>query len=93
MTNKLMSYVAMERFPRAKRGHHGCPSKGNDMSQRVGALEKDLQSMGIDLAVIKSNYATKESVSNAKNSIIMWIVGTILLAQIFPVLINLLKSL
>ena len=35
---------------------------------------------------MKSNYATKEDVSNAKNSIIMWVVGAVIFAQLIPAL-------
>lgn len=61
-------------------------------SERLAAIEKDM-------AVIKSNYATKEdiaalrgdmkaSVAEAKNSIIMWVVSTILLAQLLPAILK-----
>lgn len=49
--------------------------------ERLGALERDL-------AVIKSNYATKADISEAKNSIVMWVVSAILLAQLLPGLLK-----
>jgi hypothetical protein len=56
--------------------------------ERVDALEKDATAIKMDLAVIKSNYATKADVSEAKNSIIMWVVSAILLAQLLPALLK-----
>ena len=57
---------------------------GDDMLQRVKDLEKDVQSMKTDIAVMRSNYATKSDVSDAKNSIIIWVVGAVVMAQLIP---------
>lgn len=57
---------------------------GDDMLQRVKELEKDVQSMKTDIAVMRSNYATKTDVSDAKNSIILWVVGAVVMAQLIP---------
>ena len=61
--------------------------------ERLVAIEKDI-------AVIKSNYASKEdvqgvrtAVSEAKSSIILWVVGTIILAQVVPQIPAIFKAL
>lgn len=58
------------------------------VEERVTGLDARVKVVEQDLAVIKSNYATKADVSDAKVSIIMWIVATVLFAQLIPQLIK-----
>lgn len=51
-------------------------------------MEQDMQGVRTDVAVIKAGYATKADVSEAKQSIILWIVSTLVLAQLLPPLIK-----
>lgn len=65
------------------------------MEQRVEKLEKSVErtaeqlaSLEKDIAVIKSNYATKADIAEAKNSIIMWVVSSIFLSQLLPAVLK-----
>lgn len=71
------------------------PPDNDDMEARIEKLEALAEKTGDrlaalerDVAVIKSNYSTKADVSDAKNSIIMWVVSAILLAQLLPPLLK-----
>jgi hypothetical protein len=71
------------------------PPHNDDMGTRVAKLEQiaektseRLRELEKDVAVIKSNYSTKADVSDAKNSIIMWVVSAIFLAQLLPALLK-----
>lgn len=82
-------------------GGGGLPG-GDQMEARIGKLEtlvdkvvERLDALERDVAVIKSNYATKADIaevraqiSDAKNSIVMWVVSAFLLAQILPALLK-----
>jgi hypothetical protein len=73
----------------------GGPPYDETMITRVRQLETatdkttaQMTSLETSMAVIRSNYATKADVSEAKNAIIMWVVSAILLAQILPMLLK-----
>lgn len=75
--------------------NNGGPPYDGDMESRVAKLEtiaektsERLAALDRDVAVIKSNYATKSDIAEAKNSIIMWVVSAILLAQLLPPLLK-----
>jgi hypothetical protein len=75
------------------------PSKGGDdgeMEARITALEKDVAVIKVDVAVIKANGATKSDIadtkaviSDAKTSIILWVAGVVILAQVLPAVLKL----
>jgi len=46
-------------------------------TESLAAIERDV-------AIIKSNYATRADIAEAKNSIVMWVVSAVLLAQLLP---------
>ena len=62
-----------------------------ETAKRLVSLEQDVTAIKQDIAVIKStmtHYATKADVSDAKASIIMWVVSAVLLAQVLPMLLR-----
>jgi hypothetical protein len=80
----------------------GEPPDDGGMDARVTKLEtlaekteKDLTDIRLDLVKVNGKmeefskyYATKADVMDAKNSIIMWVVSAILLAQLLPSLLK-----
>jgi len=92
--------VVGEIFPKVDRSGGGGDDGG--MEARVAKLEALAEKTGErltgiekDVAVIKSqldsfgkHYATKADVTDAKNSIVMWVVSAILLAQLLPALLK-----
>jgi hypothetical protein len=55
---------------------------------RLDGLDARMYAVEKDLAVIKSNYATKADVLEAKNSVIMWVISAVFLAQLLPILLK-----
>ncbi|GAB3452666.1 hypothetical protein GCM10027321_01690 [Massilia terrae] len=64
----------------------------NVLGDAVAAVDSRMTTLEKDLAVIKANYATKADVADAKNTIIMWLVGSVLFAQLLAPLIKALSG-
>lgn len=62
------------------------------LEEIVAAIDRRLNTLRKDVEVIKANYATKADVSDAKNTIIMWVVGSVLVAQVLSPLIKALSG-
>lgn len=76
-----------------------------DLTTRVAKLETlaervDERLSGIDVRLAKieasqgeftRHYATKADLTSAKNSIILWVVGAVFLAQLLPAVVALIK--
>jgi ABC-type metal ion transport system substrate-binding protein len=66
--------------------------KGNDMEEDVelqlAELARRLAVVERDLAVIKSNYATKADVVELKYSVIIWVISAVILAQVFAAVLK-----
>jgi hypothetical protein len=73
----------------------GEPPDNGNMEGRVKTLEADMRDVRERLIKIEAKldnlpaiFATKADLSEAKTSIIMWVVGAIFLAQLLPALLK-----
>jgi hypothetical protein len=57
-------------------------------SDRLVVIEKDIAIIKSQMDGFTKHYATKADLTEAKNSIIMWVVSAILLAQLLPALLK-----
>lgn len=64
---------------------------GGDMKIRIEKIEGKVADITTDLAVIKSNYATRENVSNAKNAIILWVSSVVVFSHLLPYILEHIK--
>jgi len=55
---------------------------------RLGSIDQDLAVIKTQMDGFTKHYATRADVLDAKNSIIMWLVSAILLAQLLPALLK-----
>ena len=101
MSNKQVfrDYANVYNHPLHKGGE---PPDNGDMEQRVAKLESLAEKSGERLTAIETRltrieakqdefskyFATKADVTEAKNSIIMWVVSAILLAQLLPAILK-----
>lgn len=46
------------------------------MEARISSLEKDMAAVKTDVAVIRSNYATKTDIASLESTILKWFIGT-----------------
>ena len=69
------------------------------MEQRVTKLESEMEAIKLDLGILKATVATKTdlaevkaetkaAIAEAKNAIIVWVVGSVFLAQLLPGLLR-----
>ena len=65
------------------------------MERRIEKLERGLAAIALDLGIIKATCATKSdlaelkaTVSEAKTTIIVWVVAVVVLARILPALLK-----
>ena len=65
------------------------------MEKRIEKLERSLAAIALDLGIIKATCATKSdfaelkaTVSEAKTTIIVWVVAVVVLAQMLPALLK-----
>ena len=55
--------------------HH---EEASAMNEQITTLEKDVASLKLDVGVMRSNYATKSDVSEAKSAVILSCVGSMI---------------
>lgn len=55
---------------------------------RLAAIDKQLTRIETRQEEFTKHYATKADLTDAKNSIIMWVVGAVFLAQVLPALLK-----
>ena len=58
------------------------------MEKRIEKIEAELTAIKLDVGIIKATGATKTDLAEVKSSIILWVVTTVVLAQILPVLLK-----
>lgn len=69
------------------------------MEDRVAKLESEMAAIKLDLGILKATVATKTDlaevkaetkagIAEAKNAIIVWVVGSVFLAQLLPGLLR-----
>jgi hypothetical protein len=86
----MREVVDLRRISRQLRAG-GEPPDNGDMEARTANLEAAAQDTRERLARIETKmdqYATKADLAEAKNSIVMWVVSAVLLAQLLPAILK-----
>ncbi|MGI4849277.1 MAG: hypothetical protein ACRYGK_14225 [Janthinobacterium lividum] len=59
-----------------------------DLSERMTVLEKETAAIRLDLVIVKSNYATRLDVADARNQVVIWVVSAMFLTQMLPAILK-----
>lgn len=77
--NNIVHDDVVRPFPKVpKHGGGGPGGEESMLEKRVDKLEQDLASLKVDIAVIKSNYATREDLHKEIGIQTKWIAATII---------------